>query len=166
MIKTITIAALTLGLTCMAQAQPRTHRGQRLGGDIRELKSYLGLTDSQAESIRNARRQQRDGMQPAVQELKSKQQALKGALDSGRQDPNEIGRLTLEARAARQKMMDARKASAANTASMLTPEQRSKLEALKSGGRENRGAARAAARMGLLEGQREGRQPRTRTQRF
>ena len=68
MIKSIALATLTLALTCLAQPPRGGGRGPEgpggPGGEISALKSYLGLTDAQVESIRSAQKQERDAKSP------------------------------------------------------------------------------------------------------
>ncbi len=71
---------------------------------IDELKAYLGLTDTQITALQTIRQQQRDSMQQARTDLRTKEKALGDLLNSTSPDPTAVGRAVLEIQTLRQSL--------------------------------------------------------------
>ena len=90
-------------------------------------------------------------MKATSDEMRTKQKALRDALDSGSNDAMALGKLLLDVESTRRKIDSARKASQDHLLSNLTSEQKTKLQSLRDAS-ANGSAFGAAARMGLLDG--------------
>jgi Spy/CpxP family protein refolding chaperone len=152
--RTVAIATtLALGIACFAQTQqpsPSQGRGaghQRAGS---ALKTYLSLTDAQVETLRSARQKDREQMRANAEEMRAKRKALQEQMNSASADPTALGNLMLEMRNARQKAREARKQTGQELLASLTPEQKTKLEELKTAAKRGP-AAREAMMLGLID---------------
>ncbi len=133
------VATMAAALAAQAPAPP--------GPDA--LKSYLGLQDSQIESLRQLRQQHAQATQSMLAELAAKQQALREQLDRGSTDAAALGKALLEIESLRKRLTDASQALRTQAVGVLTGDQRAKLEALEQA-RKLEPAIRQAEALGLL----------------
>jgi len=151
--RTVAIATtLALGIACFAQtAQPSPRQGRGAGNRAGSaLKSYLSLTDAQVETLRSARQKDREQMRANAEEMRTKRKALQEQMNSASADPTALGNLMLEMRSARQKARETRKQTGQELLASLTPEQKTKLEELKTAAKRGP-AAREAMMLGLID---------------
>ncbi|MBK5294612.1 MAG: periplasmic heavy metal sensor [Acidobacteriia bacterium] len=94
------------------------------------LKTYLSLSDTQVEGLRQIQTQQQSTMQSLRQEMATKQKALQDQLKAGSTDAAAVGRLVLDLEALRKKAQDAGKGLTTQATNILTPDQKTKLTAL------------------------------------
>lgn len=114
------------------------------------LTSYLGLQDSQIESLRQLHRQHAQTMQAMMAELTAKQRALREQLDRGSTEPMALGKALLEIESLRKRLMQAQEAVRSQALNLLSSGQRAKLDALEQA-RKLEPAVRQAEALGLLE---------------
>ena len=115
------------------------------------LKAHLELSDQQVQELIQFRRSQFTAIGPTLQELRKKSAALSKALQDGNPDAAALGRMLLEIRATRQQLEQARKNYQEQALARLTPEQKSRLQALDQARSWQRGI-REAQSFGLLKG--------------
>ncbi|MCS7315230.1 MAG: hypothetical protein RMI94_04810 [Bryobacterales bacterium] len=113
------------------------------------LKSYLGLQDSQIESLRQLRQQQTQAIQSLVAELAARQRALREQLDRGVTDTAALGRALLEIEGLRKRLTEVENAARNQALAILSSDQRAKLDALEQA-RKLEAAVRQAIALGLL----------------
>lgn len=113
------------------------------------LKAYLGLQDSQIESLRQLHQQHAQAMRSMMAELVAKQQALREQLDRGSTDATALGKALLEIESLRKRLMQAHEAVRNQALNLLTSEQRAKLDSLEQA-RKLEPAFRQAEALGLL----------------
>lgn len=124
-------------LACMAQPGLRT-------------KSQLSLTDSQMQNIRGLREQHRQATQASMEELHTKERALREQLKAGNQDAATLGRLLIDIEASRRRVDSARQTSREQIVNSLTAEQKTRLKVLEDA-RSLAPAIREAEMLGLLD---------------
>lgn len=107
-------------------------RGPRAQGapPMDELKTYLGLNDTQLEQIRQTRQSFRESMRPLVQEMAAKQRTLRDQIAQGSPDAAAAGKLLVEIDALRKQIRAKHESAQSETAAVLTADQRAKLKAL------------------------------------
>jgi len=98
--------------------------------DVSALKTYLNLTDAQVTSLQAIRTQQRTALSNTHQQLQQKQQSLNSLLSGGSTDPNAVGQLVLDIQALRKQVSTANSSLQAQAVSVLTADQKTKLNAL------------------------------------
>ncbi len=113
------------------------------------LKTYLNLQDAQIQTLQQIRRQQMQAAQSALSELAAKQKALRDQLEAGSTDAAALGKLLLEAEAARKRVQQIHDAYRAQAVGVLTAEQKTKLAALEQAQKLAPAIAEATA-LGLL----------------
>ncbi len=107
-------------------------RGHRMGpGGHDRMASYLGLTEDQKAQWKAAHDQLRATMQPLFKQMQDQRQQLRAALDQATPDPAAVGQLMIATRALGQKIHAARQAMQTQLEATLTPEQKTKFDALK-----------------------------------
>jgi len=124
-----TVAALA---TCLGQGPGP---GNRPGQGARQpsfesLKTYLSLSDTQVQGLTQLLQQQRESMTALQQEIAQKQRELRTQSQSGTADPAVIGRLHLELQALQKRAQEARASLTTQATNTLTPDQKTKLQAL------------------------------------
>ena len=117
--------ALALAVPAVAQVAGR-ERGHALS-----FAEYLGLSEEQQASWRALREQHRREMQPLMEEGRELRRRLRETLRSGNADPAAVGTATLAVEAHRKKVRAAREAFGQTFQSLLSAEQKEKLEAFK-----------------------------------
>jgi Spy/CpxP family protein refolding chaperone len=133
---TAVIAAASLALAgSIASAQGPGERGKGhgrgQGQDGQRIAKYLGLTDEQVATWKTLHEQQRTEMQPLWDEGRKLHEALKASLDAPKPDPTTVGKATLALKAHREKMKASHEAFEAKLVAILTPEQKTKWDAMK-----------------------------------
>ena len=134
-----TATALALGLATAAVAQPPEGRGfGRRGpggpGDQGRIARYLDLSDDQRQQLEGFAQEMRTSIEPLMQQQRELRGQRRGALEA--QDPCALGEAELASHALRTETKRARDAFKGNLQSILTDDQKRKLEMME--------AARAA----------------------
>jgi len=143
----LTLGVAVLGLTALVAQPPRGPRGTMHGGDFTALKQTLSLTDDQVERIRGI---QRAGRSPeTMKAMMDKRRAIGEATKNG-ESAEKIAALIKDAESARAQAKAARDAARVQTLSVLTSEQKTKLQALQEAAKLMPSVRQAAA-AGLLE---------------
>ena len=119
------ILAVTAMATCLAQGP-----GAPLSPRFDELKTYLGLTDSQIQSLQQLQTQQGQAMQAIHQEIQQKQTALRDALKAGSTDAAALGRLLLDIENLRKRIEQGQTSYQDQARNVLSETQKTKLKAL------------------------------------
>lgn len=94
------------------------------------VKAYLGLTDSQINSLTAIRQQQMSAAQSIQQAIAIKSKALQDALNGGTTDAMTLGTQLLDIAAQRKKLDQLQSSAQAQAASALTAAQQAKLATL------------------------------------
>jgi Spy/CpxP family protein refolding chaperone len=147
-------AAVGLALTLAAgstQAQPRSgrrahgdhpgfaaggehgshHPGHHRGHRLRFLAEALDLTAEQREAAKGLGEDLHRDLAPLREELRSKHQELRSALEGTQPDPTTVGRLTIELDQVRDRMRARVETFESALEALLTPEQQDRLERLR-----------------------------------
>ena len=133
--------------------EPRAVR--RAGRGDAALAEYLGLTGQQQASWRALREQRREEMAPLVEEGKTLRARLREAIRTASPDPTAVGEATLALEAHRRKVRARHEAFQGKLESLLSPEQKEKLEAFEAArrtlgeGRDGRRGLRPGRRVAL-----------------
>jgi Spy/CpxP family protein refolding chaperone len=122
------IAALAILAATAAFAQPRAAR----------LAHYLDLTPDQIAAWKQIHTDTAALIQPLAASAHETRTQLKAALESASPDPTAVGKLAIALHATRTQIRDARADARAKLEAVLTPEQKTKFEALKKHRRGNR----------------------------
>jgi len=133
--KKVAAAALALavaGAGALALANEgdghRMHgRGPGFGRGFRAL----DLTDAQKASLKSIMDEQREISRPQMEQMHALRGQIRTLLDSGKADPAEVGRLTIQAHTLGMQLREAHKRAFEKFEAQLTPEQKAKLEQLK-----------------------------------
>ncbi len=147
--------AMTMLAGALAAQGPR---GPRPMGPppMDELKSYLGLSDTQADQLRQANRSFRESTRPLMREMAEKRRAMRDQVDAGSAEA--AGRLAIEMDALHKQLRSKHEAAQAEATALLTADQKAKLAALEeAAGKETlTRQARAANLLAAPEGMRPG----------
>lgn len=131
----IPLLAIALLVAAMASAQmgsaPMQHGG-RIGALLVQV---LQPTPDQLATWKQLREAQATAMKPLVQNAHDLRGQLDAAMKATPPDPATVGKLTLELRAARQAIRALADDSEAKFVATLTPEQKTKFEALQAAGK-------------------------------
>ena len=133
----IMYGALALALAVPAVAQEAVRERGRARSEA--LAEYLGLSEEQQASWRSLREQHRQEMQPLMEEGRELRRRLRETLDSAPADPAAVGTATLAVEAHRKKVRAAREGFDQSLQSLLSAEQKEKLEAFKAAWKVGRG---------------------------
>jgi Spy/CpxP family protein refolding chaperone len=117
---------------------------------IEELKTYLGLTDTQIQALQQLRRQEMEALQPVHQQMQEKQRTLREQIQAGSTDAAGLGRLLLEIEALRKSVGEIHKKFHEQAVNSLSADQKTKLNALAEAGKLQPTIGQATA-LGLLE---------------
>jgi Spy/CpxP family protein refolding chaperone len=144
-----TLAVLLCATAVMAQTGPM-NRAQRFPqANFEQLKSFLGLTDQQAEQIKNLRKTQFEAIQPMLQALRQTRQDLRAELNKNTIDSTRVSQLRDQIKSQLAALQTKRSELQTQVRNVLTQLQQSQLaqleEALKV-----QAAAREAAALGLI----------------
>lgn len=130
-------AALVASAALVAQAPPASGRtakdrgaegrGHRLG----RMAEYLQLTDQQQASARQLFQSFAEKARSLREGQRDVREQLRAALDAPNPDPAQVGRLVIQMHGTREQVRAARQEMDKSFAALLTPEQRTKYDALK-----------------------------------
>ncbi|MBL8215085.1 MAG: periplasmic heavy metal sensor [Bryobacterales bacterium] len=124
----IRIAALVcLALPLLAQNTPQQPPQPP---PLTELKAYLTLTDSQVTQLQSLVQAERQANQPRVQEINTKEQQLRTALNNNSNDAAALGRLLIDIQALRRQITTTAENFRTQATALLNDTQRTKLRAL------------------------------------
>ena len=135
MSKFATLAIMTFGFTCLAQP----------------VKSHLALTDSRMQNLRTVREQHLQATQASMEELHTKQKALRDQLNAGSTDAASLGRMLIDIEGARKRNETARQAFREQAVAALSADQKARLKTLEEA-RKLVPAIHEAEMMGFLDG--------------
>jgi Spy/CpxP family protein refolding chaperone len=132
------LAGLSLGIAValagagLARADAQDGSAEGRGGERRgeRLARYLGLNEQQQASWKSLHEQHETDMQPMRQEGRDLHQKLRTAMESSNPDPAAVGSAMLALKQHREKVKTAEKAFRGQLEAVLTPDQKSKFEAL------------------------------------
>jgi Spy/CpxP family protein refolding chaperone len=131
----ISMLGVALGLTPVmaVSAEAPADSGQTRGGERRlgRAADYLGLTADQQATWKSLFEQHKAEIEPLRQEGHQLHERLKAAMSAQNPDPTAVGEATLALKNHREKMKAAHTAFQTRLTSTLTPEQKTKFEALK-----------------------------------
>ena len=122
----------------------RGHKGHfgRHGGGGRMF-SKLDLTDAQKEQIKAIHEKNRESMRPLMEQIRAKRQEIRQANAGGTVDEALVSQKLAEIAPLEAKMMAERARIHQETLSVLTPEQRTKLEQMREQFKSRRGERKA-----------------------
>jgi Spy/CpxP family protein refolding chaperone len=128
------VAALTVvgAGPLRAEATSTGPRGQRGVGRSERLAKILDLTEEQQASWKSLHEQHRTDMQPLREEAHDLHQKLRAAMDAPNPDAAAVGAAMLAMKQHREKVQAAETAFQGQLSSLLTPEQKTKYDALRS----------------------------------
>jgi periplasmic protein CpxP/Spy len=109
----------------------RMHGGRGWGGPQR-LWRGLDLTEEQRASLRQILQEHHQAQEPLRQQERELRQQIRQQLDGGSPDPATIGQLTIQAHAVGKQRRESWAGVSQKMEGLLTPEQKAKLEELKS----------------------------------
>jgi Spy/CpxP family protein refolding chaperone len=137
----VAVLGMTLAAGAPAMAGPEHGRGPggRDGKHLHWLAEELGLTDEQEANWKALAEQNRTEMEPLRQEGRELREKLRAAVEAENPDPQTVGAATLALEQHRKAVGAAHKAFRERLNATLTPEQKTKLEALKAQRHERRG---------------------------
>jgi len=101
----------------------------------------LDLTDAQETKVKELLKAERPKFEALREEGRAAREALRGAAKAETPDPATVGSAFLRVQAHRKALRAEMDSSRQKIEALLTPEQRAKLEGLREGRRESRGAA-------------------------
>jgi Spy/CpxP family protein refolding chaperone len=132
----IPLLAIALLVAAMASAQPMTGAPPQRGGRMAAmLVAVLQPTPDQLTTWKQLREAQATAMKPLVQNARDLRGQLDTAMKATAPDPATVGKLTLELRTARQAIRALADDSKAKFVATLTPDQKTKFEALQAAGK-------------------------------
>jgi Spy/CpxP family protein refolding chaperone len=124
----ITLALVMLSLTGLGFAQQQG-RMRQPGPPHARLEALLDLTDAQQASLKAIHAEQRQAAEPILEELRGIHDAIETGLESDAPDATALGEKLIAAHAARTRLEQLHRAGRERLVSLLTDEQRQKLEA-------------------------------------
>jgi len=132
------LAGLSLGIAValvgagVARADAPGENGRGRGGEWRaeRLAKVLGLSAEQQASWKSLHEQHQTEMQPMRQEGRDLYQKLKATMEVQNPDPAAVGSAMLAVKQHREKVMNAEKAFRGQLEALLTPEQKTKFDAI------------------------------------
>jgi len=137
----IVMLGMTLAAGATALAGPGAEKGPggRDGRHLQWLADELGLTDEQEANWKALHEQNRAEREPLRKEGRELREKLRAAVEAQNPDPQAVGAATLALEQHRKAVEAAHKAFRERLNGLLTPEQKTKLEALKASHRRGRG---------------------------
>ncbi len=153
----IAALAATLGVAtiCMAQsprhsfAGPGAHGDRGGGAQIEALKTYLGLSDTQVASLRQARTDAFDQAKPNMKDAAQKARDLRAEMNKANPDPTAVGRLMTEMKQMREQGRSTQTQVREKSMAVLSEAQKAKLKTLEEAA-ALQDAVREARMSGLL----------------
>lgn len=130
----ILLATTGLGLSlaagaAFADASAGWGQGRRgPGGVIRQAMASLELSAEQKEKLRTIFQTERQRLAPVREQARANRAAVRIALEAPNPDPTAVGQAALRAHASAQTLREERRAILAKLETVLTPEQRGRLE--------------------------------------
>ena len=145
----VAVAALALavagsGTLALANEGEGRHGRGRGPGFSRGLRA-LDLTEEQQASFMSLMQEERQASEPQREQVRAVRQQIRELLDSGKADPAEVGRLTIQAHTLSTQLREQHKRAFEKFEAQLTPEQKAKLDQMKQE-REERGFGRRGPR--------------------
>ena len=128
------VAVATLFCAAVGSAQPAMGTPQQRAGRAAVLAEYLQPTPEQITTWKQLRSDTAAAMKPLAQSAQDLRRQLDAATSAPSPDPATIGKLTLALRSARDQMRSERDASKAKFVATLSPEQKTKFDALQAAG--------------------------------
>jgi len=130
---TSVVAVALVALASVAGAQGPGPRGRRPGEDggrpgFGPSAERLGLSDDQKAQWQAIHEKSREAMKPLFESARQAHKAFQSALEAPNPDATAVGQAALAMHAAEKKLHEAQQASFDEMKSILTPEQREKLE--------------------------------------
>jgi len=134
------LALAVAGAGTVAVAGEGGHRGSHGRGGPGGFRGFRGLdlTEEQRTQAKAIFEEQRKASEPQRAQMHELRSQMREQLDSGRADATAIGQLAIQTHAIGQQLREARERSHERFVAILTPEQKAKLEQMKSE-RGNRG---------------------------
>lgn len=133
--KGLAAGAAVLGLLLAAGtalAGPAGRRGGAAGGELRGALEALDLSDGQRAKLKEILQEERERREILRRESWDARKALRAASEAPAPDEAEVGRAYLRLRESRQASAEAREKTRERVVSILTDEQKAKLEELRS----------------------------------
>ena len=112
----------------MRMGRHRSHQGAMLGG---RMFRNLDLTDAQKAQIKQIRQNSRESTKPLREQLRAIRQEVRQSTQSGTFDEVFVTQKLTEAASLQAKLMGAKFAAHQETLSVLTPEQKTKLDEMR-----------------------------------
>ena len=145
----VAVAALALavagtGTLALAKEGEGRHFRGRGAGFSRGLQA-LDLTEEQKASFKSIMQEERQASEPQREQVRAVRQQIRELLDSGKADPAEVGRLTIQAHTLGKQLREQHKLAFEKFEAQLTPEQKAKFDQMKQE-REERGFGRRGPR--------------------
>jgi Spy/CpxP family protein refolding chaperone len=134
-------AGLALGAGMVAAQPGPGGPGRRGAGGPERIARVLGLTEQQQAQVRQLMQAQRPKHEALREKAEANREALREALSAANPDPTAVGELAIEGQRLREEGRKLREAQDQALRQLLTPEQRTKFDALVSL-REERGGKR------------------------
>ena len=129
--------AATLGVAtiCVAQGPQRGfagtgQHGRGAGAPMEALKTYLGLSDTQVASLRQARTDAFEQAKPNMRDGAQKARDLRAEMNKANPDPNTVGRLMTEMKQMREQGRSTQTQVREKSMAVLTEPQKAKLKVL------------------------------------
>ena len=129
----LALAVAGAGTVAVAGEGEGGHRGShgRGGFGFRGFRG-LDLTEEQRTQAKAIFEEQRKASEPQRAQMHELRTQMREQLDSGKADPTAIGQLAIQAHAIGQQLREARERGHERLLAILTPEQKAKLEQMKS----------------------------------
>ena len=139
----LALAVAGAGTVAVAGEGEGGHRGWHGRGGPGGFRGFraLDLTEEQRTQAKAIFDEQRKASEPQRAQMHELRTQMREQLDSGKADPTAIGQLAIQAHAIGQQLREARERGHERLLAILTPEQKAKLEQMKSE-RGNRGFGR------------------------
>lgn len=116
---------------------------------VAAVREALDLTDAQIQQLRELRKSQMEALKPTLDQMRTKNDALRKEMETDNPNPATVGQLTVDIKALRKTISDGQAERVAKAQQILTPEQQDKLKALTASKGVNR-AFGEAAMLGLV----------------
>ncbi len=97
---------------------------------LNDVKTYLGLSDTQIQNLQSIRTQERNAVQPLAQQIGQKQSSLDSLLQQGSTDAAALGKLLIDIQNLRKQITQAHSNFHDQAVNSLTADQKTKLKAL------------------------------------
>jgi Spy/CpxP family protein refolding chaperone len=115
-----------------------------------DLRAYLGLSDTQASSLRQIRENARKDAAPLRQTIQEKARAIREQNQAGTANATALGQMMIDLQNARKQLAPLRMRAHDQAMAVLTPDQQAKLTQLEAGAKRGK-ELRQAVRLGLVD---------------